>query len=173
LETLPFIGFAAASGTGKTTLLGKLIPLLRERGYRPGVIKHSHHDFEIDKPGKDSHRLREAGAGQVLLASAYRRFWVEELDGETEPELMDLLGQLHAPSLDLVLIEGFRDASIPKIEVHRPSLGQPPLALRDSDVVAIASDAPVPRVRDLPLLPLNEPAAIADFILRFLLPGRH
>lgn len=173
MKTLPYIGFAAASGTGKTTLLGNVIPLLRERGYRPGVIKHSHHDFEIDKPGKDSHRLREAGAGQVLLASPHRRFWVEELDGETEPELMDLLGQLHAPSLDLVLVEGFRNARMPKIEVHRPSLGQPPLALRDPDVVAIASDAPVAKVHDLPLLPLNEPAEIVDFMLHFLQIGNH
>jgi molybdopterin-guanine dinucleotide biosynthesis protein B len=170
MSRLPVIGFAATSGSGKTSLLTELIPELRRRGLRPGVIKHSHHDFDIDYPGKDSYRLRKAGAGQLVLASPYRCFWVEERDGGTEPQLDELLDRLEAASLDLVLVEGFRDAAIPKIEIHRPSLGRPLLAPGDRHIVAVASDEPPRPHPDVPLLPLNAPAAVADFIVGYLEP---
>lgn len=163
-STLPVLGFVAFSGTGKTTLLSKLIPALKARGVRCAVIKHSHHDFEIDKPGKDSHRLREAGADQVILASPHRTFWVKEGDGESEPQLMDLVARLDPAGLDLVLVEGFRGEAIAKIEVHRPSLGTPLLCLEDDDIIALASDAAPDAVLPVPRLPLNDVAAVAEFV---------
>ena len=168
MSRLPVIGFAATSGSGKTTLLTELIPELRRRGFRPGVIKHSHHDFDIDRPGKDSYRLRKAGAAQLVLASPYRCFWVEERDGITEPKLDELLDRLDPAKLDLVLVEGFRDAAMPKIEIHRPALGRPLLATGDRNIVAVATDAPPPAHPDVPLLPLNEPATVAEFIIAHL-----
>lgn len=165
---IPVLGFVAYSGTGKTTLLSRLIPLLRERGLRCAVIKHSHHDFEIDKPGKDSHRLREAGAAQVILASPHRIFWVREGDGETEPRLAELVARLDPAGLDLVLVEGFRGEAIPKIEVHRPSLGTPLLCMADASIVALACDAPPATAVTVPQLPLNDVAAVAGFVQDWL-----
>jgi len=159
------LGFVAASGTGKTTLLSELIPRLGERGIRCAVIKHSHHDFEIDRPGKDSHRLREAGAGQVLLASPFRTFWVQEGDGVSEPELAGLLGRLDLEVLDLVLVEGFRHERLRKIEIHRQALGAPLLCLNDPDIIAVAADAEPSKAPARPLLPLNDPDVIADFVI--------
>ena len=166
--SVPVLGFVAVSGTGKTTLLRRLIPALGERGLRCAVIKHSHHDFEIDRPGKDSQRLREAGAAQVLLASPHRTFWVEEGDGVTEPRLADLIGRLNLATLDLVLVEGFRHARLPKIEVHRPLLGAPLLCTDDTDVMALAVDAVPAGAPAIPILPLNEPDVIAGFIVDWL-----
>ena len=104
---VPVLGLAARSGTGMTTLLERLIPALRAAGVRVAVIKHSHHDIELDRPGKDSHRLREAGADQIMLASPYRSFWVGEGDGETLPPLPELLDRLDVGCIDLVLLEGY------------------------------------------------------------------
>jgi len=163
--SVPVLGFVAASGTGKTTLLSHLIPLLKTHGLRCAVIKHSHHDVEIDRPGKDSHRLREAGAGQVLLASPYRTFRVEEGDGVSEPRLGELIGQLNLERLDLVLVEGFRHECLPKIEVHRPGLGRALLCLDDVDVIALATDSEPGAAPALPLLPLNRPDLIAEFVV--------
>ncbi len=162
------LGVVAFSGTGKTTLLTKLLPLLQERSVRVAVVKHSHHDFEIDKPGKDSHRLREAGAQQVLLASPYRTFWVTEGDGVTEPVLADLVARLDLSSLDLVLVEGFRHEAIAKIEVHRPSLATPLLCKDDERVIAVAHDDPLPGELSVPCLPLNEPEKVATFVCDWL-----
>lgn len=166
--SVPVLGFVAASGTGKTTLLGRLIPELLIRGVRCAVIKHSHHDFEVDVPGKDSHRLRVAGATQVLLASPYRTFWVEEGNGVSEPRLADLLTRLNKSSIDLILIEGFRGEDIPKIEIHRAMLAAPLICLEDPSVVAVATDEEVSAMPGLPQLPLNEVCAIADFILDWM-----
>jgi molybdopterin-guanine dinucleotide biosynthesis protein MobB len=166
---IPVIGFAAFSGTGKTTLLKRLIPLLRERGRRPGLIKHAHHRVEFDQPGKDSYELRKAGAEQVLLASVNRwALMVERMD-ESEPELPELLARMDLSTLDLVLVEGFRHLAFPKIELHRPSLGKPLLSEQDDSIVAIASDEPVSPGKVIPLLDLNEPLSIADFIHNRLL----
>lgn len=137
------LGFIAASGTGNTTPPSRLIPLLGERGLRCAVIRHSHHDFEIDRRGKDSHRLRQAAAGQVLLASPYRTFRVQEGDGTSEPALAGLPGHLTVDTLDLVLVDGFRHERLPKIGIHRPALGAVLLCRDDPDVIALASDATV------------------------------
>lgn len=161
----PLLAVVARSGTGKTTLLERLLPLLQDAGLRCAVIKHSHHDFEIDVPGKDSHRLRRAGARQVLLASPYRTFWVREGDGASEPGLESLVARLDAADLDLVLLEGYRHARVAKLEVFRADRGEPPLYPEDRDVVAVAADAPAPAAAAVPWLPLNEPAVVADFVV--------
>ena len=163
--SIPVLGFAAFSGSGKTTLLEKLIPLLRARGLRLALIKHSHHDFEMDRPGKDSDRLRRAGAGQVLLASKYRTAWIREGDGEKEPELGELLQRLDTRALDLVLVEGFREAPIAKIEIHRPSLKKPLLCPGDRRIIALAADEPPRQEVPVPVLMLEEAESIADFVL--------
>jgi molybdopterin-guanine dinucleotide biosynthesis adapter protein len=161
---LPVLGFAAFSGTGKTTLLKKLIPLLRAQGLRPGVIKHAHHKVEFDTPGKDSYELRKAGARQVMLASANRWALMGEEEGAEEPELSALLQRLDFSDLDLVLVEGFRHLPYPKIELHRPSLDKPLLCVDDDSVIAIALDAALDQPLPLPRLDLNDPPVIAAFI---------
>ncbi len=157
-------GFAGYSGSGKTTLIERLIPLFTARGLSVSLIKHTHHGFDIDRPGKDSFRFREAGACEVLLAGGQRWALMHELRDEREPDLADQLARL--ASVDLVLVEGFRNTDIPKIEVHRPAAGHPMLHDRFPNVIAIAADAPV--VCALPRLELNDPAAIATFILEKL-----
>ncbi len=165
---LPILGFSAFSGTGKTTLLVKLLAVLRARGYRVGVVKHAHHSFEIDKPGKDSYELRKAGAVQTLIGSRYRWALVTETESEQEPRLDDLLRHLDQEALDFMLVEGFKAERFPKIELHRSGLGHPLLHPDDDSIIAIASDTPLPAKTLLPLLDLNDPEAIADFILEFL-----
>lgn len=161
---VPVLGFVAASGTGKTTLLTQLIPVLKQNGLRIGLIKHSHHDFEIDQPGKDSFRLRKAGASPVMLVSRYRRAMITELDPEQEPRLGDQLKQFDQAELDLILVEGFRAERFPKIELHRPSLGQPLLYSNDPDIIAVATDAALETPAHLMQLDLNRPEMIAEFI---------
>lgn len=163
----PLLAFVAASGTGKTTLLEQLIPLLRAHGLRLAVIKHTHHDFDMDQPGKDSYRMRAAGAQQVMLAS--RRRWAlltEHCDERPEPRLAELVQALDYRALDLILVEGFKHETVHKIELHRPALGRPPLFPNDPQIIAVACDAPPAAATALPLLDLNDPAAIAAFVLR-------
>ena len=155
------IGFAGWSGSGKTTLVTNVLPVLIARGWTVSTIKHAHHGFDLDQPGKDSHRHREAGASEVLIASERRWAIMHELRGAPEPELEQLL--LHLSPVDLVVVEGFKRSAYPKIEVHRPALGKPPLYPEDPNIVAVASDAPL--ATRLPLLPLDRPEAIADFIM--------
>jgi len=157
-------GIAGYSGSGKTTLLEKLIPQLTGRGLIVSVIKHAHHGFDIDRPGKDSYRHREAGASEVLLSCHDRWALMRERRSEAEVSLAELLGRL-APC-DLVLIEGFKQEPVPKLEVYRPENGKPPLFPERSDIVAVATDAAIDT--DLPKLPLNDMAAIADFIIATL-----
>lgn len=165
---VPMLGFAAFSGTGKTHLLVRLIPLLKQAGPRIAVIKHTHHDFDIDRPGKDSHRLREAGADDMLIAGRHRRVLISENREQAEPRLADLLRLLDPTRIDLLLVEGFKDEAFPKIELHRPSLGKPLLCRDDDDIIALASDVPLNDVPTrLPQLPLNDPAAIASFVLEY------
>ena len=154
------IGFAGWSGSGKTTLVTAVLPVLIARGWRVSTIKHAHHGFDLDQPGKDSHRHREAGASEVLIASERRWAIMHELRGAPEPELEELLR--HLSPVDLVIVEGFKRAGYPKIEVHRPAVGKPPLWPEDPNIIAVATDAPL--ATQLPLLPLGEPDAIADFI---------
>ena len=162
-------GIAGWSGSGKTALLEKLIPALTARGLKLAVIKHAHHGFDIDRPGKDSYRHREAGAVEVLLSCNERWALMHERRGEAEPTLTELLG--HLSPCDLVLIEGFKQEAVPKLEVHRPAYGKPPLFAERSDIVGVATDGEV--ATDLPVLPLNDIAAIADFVMNTLdLPER-
>ncbi len=161
---LPILGFAAWSGTGKTTLSLRLLPILRARGLRVGMIKHAHHHFEVDYPGKDSYELRKAGAAQMLITSRQRWALMAERDVEREPRLDEALLELDQGSLDLVLVEGFKDERFPKIELHRPSQRRPLLFPVDETIVAVAADAPLGCDCPLPLLDLNDPEQVADFI---------
>ncbi len=157
------LGLAAFSGVGKTTLLKQLIPLLRQRGVRVGLVKATHHEVEVDQPGKDSYLLRQAGAEQVLLTSPQR--WALMAEVAAELDLPQALAKLDQQALDLVLVEGFRQAEMPKIELHRPALGHPLLCLEDRHIVALACDAPPAETVVIPQLDLNDSVAIADFIL--------
>ncbi|MCK5366068.1 MAG: molybdopterin-guanine dinucleotide biosynthesis protein B [Gammaproteobacteria bacterium] len=164
---LPIVGFAAFSGTGKTTLLKELLPLLRARGLRVGVVKHAHHTFELDHPGKDSYELRKSGAAQMLIASRSRWALVVERTRDREPRLDEVLLELDQAALDLILVEGFKDEQFAKIELHRPSLRQPLLFPDDDAIIAIASDTPLDDTGRLPQLDLNRPEEIAAFIIDY------
>ena len=155
-------GFAGFSGSGTTTLIEQLIPRFVKAGLRVSLIKHAHHAFDIDKPGKDSFRHREAGASEVLVTSDTRWVLMHELRGEREHTLEEQIERFSP--CDLVLVEGFKRAAIPKLEVHRPSCGQPLLSAADANIVAIAADARVDT--GLPMLDLNNPDEIAQFIIR-------
>ena len=164
---LPIVGFAAFSGTGKTTLLKELLPVLGGRGLRVGVVKHAHHSFELDHPGKDSYELRKSGAAQMLIASRARWALMVERSRDREPRLDEVLLELDQAALDLILVEGFKDEHFPKIELHRPSLRRPLLCLDDDAIIAVASDAPLDNIRQLPQLDLNRPEEIAAFIVAY------
>lgn len=154
-------GFAGYSGSGKTTLIEQLIPRFVGRGVRVSLIKHAHHTFDVDQPGKDSYRHRHAGAGEVLVTSSRRWVLMHELRGEPEPSFEEQMK--HLSPCDLVLIEGFKFAPIPKLEVWRAVTGEPLLHPNDPHIVAVASDAKVDT--KLPLLDLNDGERIANFIL--------
>ena len=163
----PVLGFSAYSGTGKTTLLRKLIPLLKEEGVRVAVIKHAHHDFDIDTPGKDSYELRKAGADQVLIASDRRRALIAESVPARDPELTELVDTIDVSDVDLILVEGFRHLPFSKIELHRPSLDKPLIFQEDSSIIAIATDEPV-EAGELTQLDINNPGQIVAFITAWL-----
>ena len=168
----PILRFAAYSGTGKTTLLEKLIPLLTAQGIRIGMIKHAHHDFDIDKEGKDSYRLRHAGAGQMLIAS--KRRWalmVETPRLEGDPDLQQLIDQLDQSKLDLILVEGFKHVPFAKIELHREATSKPFLHPDDNSIIAIASDNPASVQSNLPVLSLNVIEEICRFVQDYLKAG--
>ena len=163
--TVPVLGFAAYSGTGKTTLLTQLIPLLIQQQVRPGLIKHSHHDFQIDKPGKDSFRLREAGASPIMLVSKYRRAVITEFKNPEKPRLAEQLNALDQSQLDIILVEGFKSENFPKIELYRPELKNPLLYPKDPSIIAIASDTDLIVPKQIRKLNLNDPQKIATFII--------
>ena len=159
------LGIAAPSGTGKTTLLRAVIPLLKARGLRVALIKHTHHDLDLDRPGKDSFELRHAGASPVLLAGPRRWTLFEERPDEADAPFLPALNRLvGAGAGDLVLVEGFRGEALPKIEVYRSALGRPPLYPEDPKVLAVVSDGPPPVATDLPVLDLGDPQEVAGFI---------
>ncbi|TCV86737.1 molybdopterin-guanine dinucleotide biosynthesis protein B [Sulfurirhabdus autotrophica] len=161
---MKIFGFAGFSGSGKTTLIEQLIPVLLSKGLRVSLIKHAHHDFDIDQPGKDSYRHRKAGCAEVLVASGNRWALMHELRDEAEPSLDELL--THFSKCDLVLVEGFKKEPIPKLEIYRAENNKPLLYPEDSHIVAIATDSEV--VTDLPILDINQPHIVADFILNYL-----
>jgi len=163
-DDIPVLGFAARSGTGKTTLLTYIIPLLNAAGIRIGLIKHTHHDVDIDQPGKDSFRLRQAGATPVVLISTHRRAVITEIESDDEPLLSDQLSSFSALTTDLIIVEGFKHESFPKIELHRKELANPFLFQTDPSVIAIASNDSVIGC-ELPVLDINNPDNVADFII--------
>ena len=164
-SSTPLLGFCAYSGTGKTTLLTQLIPILSEEGIRLSVIKHAHHNFDIDHPGKDSYELRHSGATQMLISSSKRWALMRELDaGEEELHLTDLIETLDHSCTDLILVEGFKNEAIPKIELHRPSLGHSLICAHDTNVIAVATDEPCSIPEHLNSLNLNQTNEIAHFI---------
>jgi len=170
-KTLPILGICAAgSNAGKTTLISKLIPELAKHNVRVSVIKHAHHTFDIDHPGKDSYEIREAGAVQTLVASAKRWALITEMqrtpNAPDEANLQELIATLNPDYVDLILVEGFKHANIPKIEVYRPSLNLPLLCMHDSSIIAVAGDAPLSVELNIHQLDLNNSQQITNFILQ-------
>jgi molybdenum cofactor guanylyltransferase/molybdopterin-guanine dinucleotide biosynthesis protein MobB len=163
------LGIAGYSGSGKTTLLTRLLPRLLAHGLRIGVLKHAHHRFDIDYPGKDSYELRQAGAACVMVASAHRDAFIREHRAEAEPVLDELLGQFEGRGLDLVLVEGFRHECFPKIEVHRAANARAAerglLCAMDDSIIALATDTDAPPPRALPCFGLDDLDAITAFVL--------
>jgi molybdopterin-guanine dinucleotide biosynthesis protein B len=157
------LGLAGWSGAGKTTLLAKLIPELIRRGITVSTMKHAHHGFDVDTPGKDSYVHRAAGATEVLVASANRWALMHEHRGAPEPDSQALMK--HMSAVDLLLVEGFKRESHDKLEIWREANGKPLLAAEDRNIVAILVDGPRPETA-LPVIDLNDTAAIADFIMR-------
>ncbi len=172
-RSLPIIGFSAWSGTGKTTLLRQLIPALKQRGLRVSVIKHAHHHFDLDFPGKDSYELRKAGANQTVICTTTRMATITEFDAPSqEPELADIVAMLDPDRADLVLVEGYKDIRFPKIELRREPLGKPWLYPDDDTVIAIACDQAPAETLAIPILDINDIEGIARFICEDFLPAR-
>ena len=168
-SAIPLLGFCAFSGTGKTTLLISVLPLLKNSGLRVTVIKHAHHNFDVDYPEKDSYKIRKSGAEQVMVISRKRLAIIREFEAEhEEPTLAEALDCLDHREVDLILVEGFKKEAFPKIELHRASLGHPLMCTDDPNIIALASDTKVPAVpRQLPSLDLNTPQTVVDFILEY------
>jgi len=162
--SMRIIGIAGFSGSGKTTLIEKVIPLLVREGLRVSLIKHAHHEFDVDQPGKDSYRHRHAGCAEVLVSSSKRWALIHELRGAEEPPLREQLK--HLSPCDLVIVEGYKSEPIPKIEVHRRSGRTPLLYPEDANVVAVATDEPLDT--QLPQLDVDDAQAVARFIVQHL-----
>jgi len=161
---MKIFGFAGWSGSGKTTLIEKLIPLFVARGLKVSLIKHAHHTFDVDQPGKDSYRHRHAGCNEVLVTSSKRWVLMHELRGAPEPGFAELLERVSP--CDLLLVEGFKREKLPKLEVYRASVGESLLHPQDPDIVAVASDRRIET--KLPQLHLDDATAIASFILKHI-----
>jgi len=162
MKTMRVIGLAGWSGAGKTTLMTRVIPVLVARGLRVSTIKHAHHGFDVDIPGKDSHAHREAGASEVFVSSAQRWAHIHELRGEPELSLQDIFPRM--TPVDLVIVEGFKREPHPKLEIYRTEIGKPLLHPDDNWIVALASDGPVPDSR-VPVIPLDDIEKIVDVLL--------
>jgi molybdopterin-guanine dinucleotide biosynthesis protein B len=160
------VGFAGFSGSGKTTLVERLIPVLRHKGLRVSVVKHAHHHFDIDHPGKDTYRHREAGAFEVVIASDQRLALMREYEVAKFPNVHQLIAELYE-GVDWVLVEGFRESDLLKIEVWRASVGKSARYADDDFIVAIATDSPdqLPTPTGLPVLDLNSPETVADWLI--------
>jgi len=162
---IPIVGFAANSGTGKTTLLIKLLPLFTANNIRTGVVKHAHHTFDIDYPGKDSYEIRKAGAKQMLIGSSSHWALMVETEKNADNSLLDHIQHMDQDNLDIILVEGFKPETIPKIELVRPSLNKPLFFPEDPNIIAVATDDKLPVSTTLPILDLNAPEQIAEFII--------
>lgn len=161
---IPIVGFSAFSGTGKTTLLKQIIPLLKQRKLRVAVVKHAHHHFELDQPGKDSYEIRKSGADHTIICTTTRMAQITEFPTpKDEPPLQDIVNLLNPNKIDLVLVEGYKHIPFPKIELHRAELEKPYLYLEDTNIVAIACDVPIPD-SSIPILDINDIQRIAQFI---------
>ena len=158
------IGIAGYSGSGKTTLIEKVVPILVREGLRVSLIKHAHHEFDVDQPGKDSYRHRHAGCAEVLVSSSKRWALMHELRGAAEPSLQDQLK--HLSPCDLVIVEGYKNEPIPKIEVHRRSGHTPLLHPEDPQVVAVATDESLDTA--LPQIDVDDAEALARFLIQYL-----
>ena len=165
ISNMPVVGFSAYSGTGKTTLLTRVIPQLKSRGLKIAVIKHAHHHFDLDQPGKDSYVLRKSGANQTVICTHTRMALISEFDKpEDEPSLEEIIESLNPAKSDLVLVEGYKHLKFSKIELHRKALGKPYLYPNDPAIIAIACDAPPSQATEIPILDINDPEGIANFI---------
>jgi molybdopterin-guanine dinucleotide biosynthesis protein B len=167
MNTMRIIGLAGWSGSGKTTLITKLIPCLIARRLRVSTLKHAHHGFDMDQPGKDSFFHRTAGATEVIISSAKRWAVLHELRGEPEWDLGALVAKMSP--VDLIVVEGFKRDVFPKLEIHRLANGKPPIYPEDPHVVAVASDTPLPAAK-VPVVDLNDIEAIADLLLKHAVP---
>lgn len=167
LPQTPVIGFVAPSGTGKTSYISRLIPLMENRGINVAVIKHTHHDFEIDKPGKDSYKFRNAGARQTVIAAKSRIASITELRDRLLPDanLAMCLRYIDKAIIDLVIVEGFKHEQYAKIEIHRSALKNEFLFHDDSNIIALVSDARPESKCDLPIFDINDPKQISEFII--------
>jgi molybdopterin-guanine dinucleotide biosynthesis adapter protein len=165
--SMRIIGLAGWSGSGKTTLVTGVIPVLVKRGLKVATVKHAHHEFDLDQPGKDSWLHREAGAREVAIVSSRRWAIMHELGGETEPPLMEILAKLSP--VDLVIVEGFKRHAHPKLEVYRAAVGKPLLHPDDNCIVAVATDAPLPQAQ-VPVLMLDDVDGVATMLQAEALP---
>lgn len=166
-SSIPLIGFSAFSGTGKTTLLKQVIPLLKQKELRVAVIKHAHHHFDLDQPGKDSFELRKAGADKTIICTTTRMAVITEFPTpDAEPPLQDIIDSIDTESFDLILVEGYKHLPFPKIELHRKSVGKPYLYQQDPNIIAIACDAELPHPTDITVLDINDVEGIAELIIQ-------
>lgn len=159
-------GIVGRSGSGKTTLIEAMIPWFKAQDLQVAVVKHSHHNLQFEPPHKDSSRFRSAGAREVIVASPYHYALFHRLDQQDEPRLVELIGRLDS-SLDVILVEGYRQASIPRLEVHRPSRGIDPVYPETEQVIALASDQGLEGL-SIPVLDLNQPSLVAEFIWAYI-----
>jgi molybdopterin-guanine dinucleotide biosynthesis protein MobB len=162
---IPMIGFSAYSGTGKTTLIKQVIPLLKSRGLKIAVIKHAHHHFDLDQPGKDSYELRKSGADHTIICTTTRMAAISEFASpDQEPSLQEIIDTLDTTRFDILLVEGYKHLAFTKIELHRTALGKPYLHPEDPTIIALACDVKPPEALSIALLDINSPVEIAGFI---------
>lgn len=164
---IPMIGFSAFSGTGKTTTLKQVIPLLKAKGLRITVIKHAHHHFDLDQPGKDSFELRKAGSDQTIICTTTRMAVITEFPTpDDEPSLEEIISTLDPDKIDLILVEGYKHLAFPKIELHRVAVNKPYLYPEDPSIIAIACDAELLEPTDIAVLDINDVEGIAELIVK-------
>tara|TARA_Y100001936_G_scaffold76196_1_gene74683 strand:+ start:1493 stop:2011 length:519 start_codon:yes stop_codon:yes gene_type:complete len=168
MKSKKIIGFAAFSGTGKTTLIKKIVSILSKKKYTVSVIKHAHHNFDLDQPGKDSYEIRKSGAENILISSEKRWALIHENKNNQELSLEDLLNILGNIDSDIILVEGFKKENFPKIELYREEIGKDILFYNDKNIVAFATDVDINIEQNIEKLDINDPQQIVDYIIKFL-----